>query len=195
MYDHFVANGYQELAANPQAYPVPVVVSELLSHNAVPQQEKTVLDLCCGPGNLKSYTHFALYTGVDVSPDMLRAAAEAGYSQLIEGNALEYARQLPNDSYDSVMCLSATYFMPPDQAKELVEHMQRIAREYWLATFDAIPPVEAEAYIKRRQIAMWNHAGMALQGVVERRTEPGWISGETGKPVPIEYVLGSKTQA
>ncbi|MEI6477627.1 MAG: methyltransferase domain-containing protein [bacterium] len=190
LYDRFLDDGYALLASDPKHYPLRPVMERVLRDYPSQIRGKTVLDLGCGPGLLKGMTDYDQYAGVDVSQDMLKAAALRGYSELVHGALLDFLPTVSDASYDSVICFSVAYFLDPEELSELVGHMQRVAGRFWLLTLDRIPPDLAEHYMDTEGIRIYDHTGLDIPGAKERFTVPGWKSATDGKQIPVEVVIG-----
>lgn len=191
MYSRFLNQDYEALALNPEAYPLVPVMERVLSTYSSAERGETVLDLACGPGLLKQLADYAYYSGVDLSPDMLRAAAKRGYNELIQSSLLDYLPLVEDDSYDSVICFSAAYFLSENEAFELVGHMSRIAKKFWLLTLDAVPE-DLVGFYAKQGMRLYDHSGMELHETKERFWVEGWQSATDGLPIGMEIAIGLK---
>lgn len=188
IYDFFIQDDYLQLARDPNRYPMPAVVPPLLQKHEIDQSKLSVLDLGCGPGNLKEYTNFADYTGVDISPQMLKAASQAGYQQLIQASVESYITASAPRAYDGAFCLSVAYFLSPEQLAKLVEGLNSLATSFWLLTLDAIPIKHALAFENINGVPLYNHLGYPIPEATERFMVEGWYTPE-GERVPMEIVF------
>jgi SAM-dependent methyltransferase len=189
IYDWFLGDGYVDLAMDPETYPVTAVIPGLLERNGVVQAGESVLDLACGPGTLKACTSFGRYTGVDLSADMLSAASAAGYAELFQAEIGEFLESVPDQSFDMVSCISAAYFLSPEELQRLMVNIRRISRKWWLISLDGVPPEEIALYV-RQGVPMYNHVGVELPDVAERITVRGWKPVAVEERLPMEFVLG-----
>lgn len=190
LYDHFLDEGYEGLARDPESYPLFPVITELGSRYPMLIKGKSVLDLGCGPGLLKELTDFGRYMGVDLSESMLQAAASKGYAELIQASVEEYLPLLPDKSFDVVYCFSVLYFLDPAAVQGAIAHIQRIARRGWLITLDGAPTDLVEAYKREQGVDLYDHRGLEIADAKERFTVPGWKSSIDGQPISMEIVVG-----
>lgn len=192
LYEDFGVEAYSELALNPDSYPFSSVVSSALQKYEINQAEKSVLDLGCGPGLLKEFTSFASYAGLDLSEEMLQAAAKRGYNELIQSTVQDYLPLLPDNSYDCVICFSVTYFIDPLTAHEVLRHIDRVAKNFWLISFDGIPDDLIDLYKKEYEIDLYNHIGIGGVEMSERFMVPGWKSVIDDTKIPMEIGVRKK---
>jgi len=103
----------------------------------VAERGQTVLDLCCGQGNLTAMMSStgAAVSGLDFSPTMLAIAAQtASDASLHEGDAT--AMPFADESFDAVVCNFGMMHIP-DQPKALLE-VSRVLRpggQFLMATW------------------------------------------------------------
>lgn len=116
--------------------PITDEVGKVLA-DRVAKPGRTVLDLCCGQGNLTAAMSSAgaAVTGLDFSPTMLAIAAKnAPDAALHEGDAT--AMPFADESFDSVVCNFGMMHIP-DQPKALSE-INRVLRpdgQFLMATW------------------------------------------------------------
>ena len=189
VHDLFAAQGYRTLTERINQYALPKVLPGILEEQGINQTKYEVLDLACGPGNLKDYTHFRTYRGVDLSPRMLKEAGETGYSELTQADILEYIRLAPDNSTDGILCLSATYFLSPEELQEFVQHLNRIARIFWIITLDGITEAVQEIYQEEEGIPTYNHRGTTYTDLCVQQTTIGWLSARTHEEIPVDILM------
>ena len=110
--------------------------------------DKIVVDIGCGPGNL--YANLGgspkVLIGVDISPRVLKLAQEIGYTPLLAD-----AHQLPFiDGFADLVALNATLHHCEDMAQVLTE-ASRLVRPGGILIADHDP-----------QLSAWNYKGLAL---------------------------------
>lgn len=99
-------------------------------------QGGTIIDLGCGPGNLKETLGDAfIYTGVDVAPAMLSLARERGY-QTIEAYIEDALPMIPDNAYDYVVASSSLHFIKNIHA--VIKDIERVAKNGYIVSFDHI---------------------------------------------------------
>lgn len=192
LHNEYAQDGYVQAARNPLLYPLSERVPAFMGRNGLHEKGYAVIDLGCGPGNLKDYTQFASYEGVDLSQEMVRLAKGSGYAKVTRSDVLSCVRTLPDRSYDAAFSLSVTYFLTPDELEELVGHLRRIVRDYWVITLDGVYDNIISTFAKERKIGLYNHVGAVLPGVIDREIIEGWPSPVDGRNVPMELVAGRK---
>ena len=171
---------------------MPKVVPGILSKLAIRQETLEVLDLGCGPGNLKDYTSFKRYVGVDLSSEMLREAGESGYSELIEAAMEEYAASPLAQKADGVFVMSATYFLNSTDLTKFITDIDRLAKKFWILSFDNISD-KIRALYREQGIETFNHCGTAVPWEDCRRIpSSGWYSVPTDEEVGMELIVRSK---
>jgi len=110
LHDHFAVSGYREFAEGEESgYGVPDFIRTITEQKQLPIGEWSVLDLGCGPGNLKGFSSFKTYAGVDISPEMLAEAGESGYQELTEAGIAEFVASPHVQHYDAVVALSCAF--------------------------------------------------------------------------------------
>ena len=110
--------------------------------------DKIVVDIGCGPGNLYANLGGApkALIGVDISPSALKLAQQIGYTPLLAD-----AHQLPFiDGFADLVALNATIHHCEDMAKVLTE-ASRLVRPGGILIADHDP-----------QLSAWNYKGLAL---------------------------------
>lgn len=93
---------------------------------------RTVLDVGCGYGRLAEklaeIRPDMVYTGVDVSPDLLAAArARHPQGEYIESSIADFS---PRRKWDLVLCVQVLMHIPPTDVGAVTEKLLRAARKY-----------------------------------------------------------------
>lgn len=187
-HDRFAEDGYAEALAEVE-YAPPKVVPAILQKLQIKQSDLEVLDLGCGPGNLKDFTQFDRYIGVDLSPSMLGQAGGKGYQELIEADILEYLESQSNQSVDAIVALSCTYFLNPEALDRFLSHLDRVARVFWLITLDGVTEAVQKVYKEEMGILTYNHLGNWVGEPDYTEEVRGWYSRRTRENIPMQFIL------
>ena len=117
------------------------------------------LDFGCGVGRLSQALarHFAKVTGVDISADMLKLAAQ--YNR--HGDRVEYVlntrddlRQFPDNSFDFVYSIITLQHMEPVYARRYIAEFVRVAAPGGVILFQ-VPAVTVREVPKPRPFTLW----------------------------------------
>lgn len=117
------------------------------------------LDFGCGVGRLSQALaqHFAHVTGIDISTDMLKLAAQ--YNR--HGERVEYVlntrddlSQLPDNSFDFVYSIITLQHMEPVYARRYIAEFVRVAAPGGIILFQ-VPEVSERAVRKPRPFTLW----------------------------------------
>ena len=173
-----ISSKYEELITSPQ-------VNAQLTSNLKNVFSKykifngTILDVGCGPGNLKSVLgNEFIYTGIDISNEMLLKAKEKGY-ETIYGKIEELLSKIPSKSFDYIVSLSALLFVK-DINSVFIE-FDRISKKGWIATLADITPNYSKYFPIDEPI--YNHSKIDLSGFKEDFYLPPWVSLTTGDKI------------
>lgn len=147
--------------------------------------EGSILDLGCGPGNLKTLLGESFeYTGIDIAEKMLEKAKKKGYTTL-QGTINEILPTIKDKSFDYIVSLSTLHFV--EDINPLIQHFNRVARKGWLITLEEI----TESYKKNLQVSqqMYNHSHVVIADLTEDIFFPGWVSPTTGDAINVRMVF------
>jgi ubiquinone/menaquinone biosynthesis C-methylase UbiE len=163
LYDK-LADAYEDLVASPEVdSQLTKKVSEVFNKYEI--KEGTILDLGCGPGNLKNDLEGTfVFTGVDPSRKMLEQAEKKHY-QIIEGKIEDVLQKIPDNAYDYVVAVGCLLFIE-DVLKALSE-IDRVARKAWVVSLDDITERYARSFLERAQAPAYNHSKIEVSGATE----------------------------
>jgi ubiquinone/menaquinone biosynthesis C-methylase UbiE len=178
-YDKY-ARDYENLLADPRFNAQHVIKAKELFYK-YEITEGTILDVACGPGNLKTALGDKfVYTGIDISEKMLVEAAKKGY-EVIRGKMEDELLKFPDKSFDYVVSLSALHFVKDIDL--VISQFDRIAKKGWLISLADI----TENYMKNLPIKepMYNHSKLNIDtaGVKEDIYFLAWTSPTTGEKI------------
>lgn len=101
------ADGYEQDVVGDLGYVAPHHAARAFA-DALPETDRRVLDVGCGTGLVGQELRDLGYRhvdGLDISPDMLKVAAEKGvYDRVMEGDLTDRL-PLSDDSYDGIVCV------------------------------------------------------------------------------------------
>lgn len=99
---------------------------------------ETVLEVGCGFGRIGSRLNAASYTGIDLSPTMLKAARD----RIPDGNLIETSLEdfKPNTKYDLVLAVEVLMHIPPDGIAKAVRKLDRMSARH-IVTLDWTTPL------------------------------------------------------
>lgn len=147
--------------------------------------EGDILDVGCGPGNLKSMLgNKFIYTGIDISEKMLVKAKEKGY-EVIKGRIENEVIKVQDKSFDYIISSSALHFVK--DINLIIENFDRIARRGWLITLPDI----TENYIKNFpvNVPMYNYIDFPIMGAKEDVLIYGWTSPSSDEKMQERVVF------
>ena len=170
-YYNNVASKYEELINSPQidAHIMDEVKKIFIKYRIT---QGKILDVGCGPGNLKTALgeNFS-YTGIEIAENMIAKAREKGY-EIIPGQMEDVLAQIPDKSFDYVICTSVLYFVK-DIEPVLLE-FERISKKGWMITL-----VEVTGhYAKNSPVdePIYDHSNILIPGAVEDFSFYAWTS-------------------
>lgn len=151
----------------------------------------SILDLGCGPGNLKRIlkkhvvTKFS-FTGVDISENMLVLAKHNSGYRCLHGYIEEILPLLPDKSFDYIVAISSVHFVK--EIKNLLVHMERVARKGIMLTFDQINKDYAKGFRSVCDSPVFDHFDTKIDGATSDYRYVGWISPRENKPVMVRQI-------
>lgn len=154
-------------------------------------QSGSILDIGCGPGNLKKIlkkripTKFS-FTGIDISSEMLKLAKQGSGYACIHGYAEDILPLIPDKSYDYVVAISSLHFVR--DIKTTLMHIARITRKGFLISLDQMTSEYAKGFKTVCDTVVYDHFDIPIDGVVEDYSFPGWISPRENKEVQVRLV-------
>lgn len=151
----------------------------------------SILDIGCGPGNLKdSLIGNFSFTGIDKSQKMLEIAKSKNY-ETIHGDILHELKNIPDKSFDYVMALSSLYFV--ENIALAIKKINRVAKKAWLISLDQITPKLIGHYRKDENIDLYNHFNVNIENVSEEIYFSGWKSPTTNEIIKCRLVFKDLT--
>ncbi|MCF7820542.1 MAG: class I SAM-dependent methyltransferase [Candidatus Pacebacteria bacterium] len=184
------AEKYEEIIKSPE-------VDEKIHKNLMKIFKKhgilkgTILDIGCGPGNLKTSlnkegkTGF-LYSGIDISQKMLEKAKSKGYKKVIHGYIEEMIRLIPSNSFDYVVGISSLHFV--DDINTVLKHFQRIARKGIIFSLDKITDNYKEKFKSVCVSPVYNHYNLDFPNSTEDISFKGWTSPRDQEPITVRLI-------
>lgn len=176
-YNKFAAS-YDETLKNPECNAQQVYEGKkLFSKYHHEEKEGSILDVGCGTGFLSQLVEGNFeYTGIDISQEMLRIAAQRGY-QTIHKPIEESLVEIDSKSYDFVFSLSSLLFVEDIQVA--LDQLHRIARKAVILSLDNT----TEEYIKNFAVTVYNHSQIEFSNAKEDYWILGWKSPTLGIPI------------
>ena len=136
-----------------------------------------VLDIGCGPGNLKSTLGNSFsYTGIDVSDAMLLKAQEKGY-EIMKGKVEEKVFEISDKTFDYIVAVGMLHFVK--DISSILQEFQRMTRKGWLISLPDVPESYGEDFPIKEPI--YNHTKIVLSDIQEDIYFPAWTSITTGE--------------
>ncbi len=158
---------------------------EIFSKHGIVSGE--ILDVGCGPGNLKTFLGEGFnYTGIDLSDKMLEIAKSRGY-KTIEGKIEEILPTMEDKSFDYVIAVSSLHFV--EDIKFVLAQFERIARKGYLASLDVITEQYKQGFRTVCDDPVYDHSKTQIEGLAEDVTFPGWISPRGPETMYIRMVF------
>lgn len=146
-----------------------------------------ILDVGCGPGNLKTYLGDEFeYTGVDLSDKMLDIAKTRGY-KIILGKIEEILPTIESKSYDYVSAVSSLHFV--EDIEFVLREFERIARKGYIASLDVITDQYKEGFKTVCDDTVYDHSKTQINGLAEDFTFPGWVSPRGPETMYIRMIF------
>lgn len=185
IYDR-VASSYEGIVLSPEVHANLIsYVLRLFSQHRI--TSGTVLDVGCGPGNLKrALNNNFIFTGVDISSKMLEEARKNNY-EIIEGDMQKILANIPNKSFDYVISLSALQFV--SDPINVINEFDRIARNAWVISIDNITPKMQKHYLNNEKLRMYNHFLVPVNCKAEEIYFSGWRSPITDEVIVSRMVF------
>lgn len=194
--DHYnaIAKDYQTIVSRDFKLRFGQTVRRLLAEYQL--TDGTLLDLGCGPGNLKdelrNFDEGFSYHGVDISLEMLKLAEKKGYC--IHGSEILPFLQVQNDSdYDHVFCLGVLSLVGNAEARAIIEEINRVARLSWLISLEQYSEEHLRATKAASGLELHDHSKMRLEYQLSedfmeiRRYRPR--ENQAPEPVYSRYIL------
>jgi ubiquinone/menaquinone biosynthesis C-methylase UbiE len=179
-----VASEYENIINSPEvnAKLMPKIKELFIKYNIT---EGSILDVGCGPGNLKSVLGDKFnYTGIDVSEKMLFEAKEKGY-QVIKGRTEDEITKIHDKSVDYIISSSTLHVVK--DLNTVIENFDRIANKGWLITLPDI----TENFMKNFPVdePLYNHVNFPIMGVKEDIIIHGWTSPSANEDINERVVM------
>ncbi len=147
----------------------------------------SILDVGCGPGNLKKELGDAFeYTGIDIADQMLELAKERGY-KTIQGKTEEILPTIESKSYDYVVAISSLHFV--EDINSTLKEFARIARKGFLISLDRITEQYKEGFKTVCDDPVYDHSRTEIDDLAEDFTFPGWVSPRGPETMYIRMVF------
>ena len=187
-YDKF-ADSYDDTLKNPDCNARQVYEGQKLFAKYYQEaKEGSVLDIGCGTGFLSQLLEGNFeYTGIDISKEMLKIAAQRGY-RTIHQRVEESLVDMDSKSYDFVFSLSSLLFVEDIQGA--LKQIHRIARKAIILSLDNT----TEAYIKNFVVTVYNHSQIAFPNAKEDYWILGWKSPTLGIPIYTRMIYETPVQ-
>jgi len=181
-----VANQYCTLIQSPNCHGN-IIPNSLRIFNEYDISTGSILDIGCGPGNLKDIlTGNFYFTGIDKSQKMLAIAESKSY-KTIYGDILNELKNIPDKFFDYVVALSSLYFV--ENIDLVIKEISRIAKKAWLISLDQITPQLVDHYKKSENINLYNHFNVNMEDVSEEIYFSGWKSPTTNEIIKCRLVF------
>lgn len=134
----------------------------------------SILDLGCGPGNLKSTLGNSFsYTGIDISEQMLQQAQLRGY-RIIYGFLEQELLKIPDKSFDYVVSLGMLHFIK--DIDFIFSEINRIARKGWCISLADVTENYKNYFYSMEQALVYNHTKSFIANLDEDITFDAWTS-------------------
>lgn len=180
-YDGF-APTYDKTLKSSQVNAQHVHEAAKIFHRYHKHQNGSILDIGCGTGLLKDLLEGDFtFTGIDISKNMLRYAAQRGYTTIHQPVEVAIA-QIADRSYDFVFALSSLLFVR--DIETILTHLNRIARRAILLSLDNL----TEDYILKLTVEVYNHSQVSVPNAKEDYFIQGWTSPTTGIPIETRMI-------
>jgi ubiquinone/menaquinone biosynthesis C-methylase UbiE/L-alanine-DL-glutamate epimerase-like enolase superfamily enzyme len=185
IYDR-VADQYCDLLGSPNCHGN-IIPNALRIFNEYSIFSGSVLDVGCGPGNLKDVlTGDFSFTGIDNSKKMLSLAKSRDY-ETIYGDILEELQKIPDKSFDHVVALSSLYFTK--NIDLVMKEINRIAKKTWLVSLDQPTPKLINYYKENEGINLYSNFNTNIKDASENIYFSGWKSPTTNEIIKCRLVF------
>lgn len=163
-------------------------IKEVVFENDI--QGGTVLDLGCGPGNLKDVLGDTfIYTGVDVAPAMLFLAKERGY-QTIDGYIEDVLSTMSDNAYDYVVASSSLHFIKNIHA--VLKDIERVAKQGYIISLDHMTDQYKQGFATVCTTPVYDYFGISIERSTTDITFLGWKSPRDKEGILVRLVYKKK---
>ncbi|CAM9164892.1 unnamed protein product [Chrysoparadoxa australica] len=148
----------------------------------ISETQGSILDVGCGTGLLKERLPRDFeFTGVDVSSEMLKRAAQRGY-KVIHKPAEDALEEMADNSFDYVVALCSLSFV--EDFPRVLANMQRVARKGIVLSIDRVE----EGYRSQFAAKLYDHSDFEFQGAQDDYFIKGWTSSSTGIAIQTRMI-------
>jgi ubiquinone/menaquinone biosynthesis C-methylase UbiE len=181
-----ISSKYEELIASPKtdAKLHENLLNILIKHSI---DSGSILDVGCGPGNLKNYLgdNFT-YTGIDISDEMLNIAKQKEY-RTIEGSLDEIIPELKSNSFDYVVAISSLHFI--ENIETVLKEFERIARKGYFITLERVTDNYKKGFSSVCEGPIYNHFELDIVNTTEEIKFPGWFSSRDNEFINARMIF------
>ena len=136
--------------------------------NRVPVNVEKVLDLGIGRGiagaMLQLYREPRVLHGVEIHQSYADAASKY-YHRVTVADAVDAVKQIPDKSYDAVICFEMIEHLSKERGRELLDNMERIGKAVYVSTPSRFfPQVEYDENVHQRHLSLWTAKEFRARG-------------------------------
>ena len=180
-----IANRYEYLLETPEiGASILNKIKDILDTENI--KEGSILDLGCGPGNLKTVLgNTFIYTGIDIAESMLKLAKEKGY-KTIKGNIVEQIQKIPAKSFDYVIASSSLHFIK--DINQLLIEIERITKKAFIISLDQITENYKRGFGAICTDPIYNHFPFIIKDLDIDTCFIGWKSPRDGEEIKVRLL-------
>lgn len=186
-----LAYSYEEMINSPEvAQTLHQNINEILAKYAISKGD--ILDVGCGPGNLKTSIRKRMttkmkmsFTGIDMSSKMLNIAQQKGY-KVIHGNFVEILPTLPDNSYDYIIALSSLHFT--SDIESILKDFERVAKKGYIISLDEITDKYKNGFATVCSSPVYNHYDTKIINTKEDFNFIGWKSPRENTNIRVRMI-------